>query len=408
MRLFAFARTKRLIGKLDDLPNESLFQVDRSGDKQVRESVKFRRLRIDQILEPQSAVPAIHQKKKSSAVKVGVAPYSGRPRFASKTTLQQIEKLAEKKKALLAKKPAAAAVTKKKPRTEETEDALARGKKRALVDPWADEAVAAGGEGDYLDPVRPKTVKRPKLPDERPAVPNVKPALGGASYNPSFEDHQKILQKVVEQHAKTKKEAKKIKRKLAYPKELDELEDEDYFFSDNEEEEDEPAEPSDDLPLKKPVTNQKKTKTQRNKEAAIAQKERELAAAREKKNLLKQINKIGEITKEVERKEREDEAARAELAKRKLSPKDIPAEKRSLGPERFKPLPLEVKPEYELGGSLRSLEPEGNLFRDRFVSLQERTLIETRKRAKFVRKYKRTPTERYDYRRFDREHPWDK
>lgn len=60
---------------------------------------------------------------------------------------------------------------------------------------------------------------------------------------------------------------------------------------------------------------------------------------------------------------------------------------------------MEIKLPDELPENIRSLKPEGNLFLDRFKSLQERQLIETRvpvkKRRKLIRE-----VESHDYKRF--------
>ena len=66
----------------------------------------------------------------------------------------------------------------------------------------------------------------------------------------------------------------------------------------------------------------------------------------------------------------------------------------------FKPAPIEIQLKEELSESLLKLKPEGNLFKDRFLSLQQRSLIETRVPFKQKRKYRLHETESHDYKRF--------
>jgi len=49
-----------------------------------------------------------------------------------------------------------------------------------------------------------------------------------------------------------------------------------------------------------------------------------------------------------------------------------------LGKHKVKEVEVEVQLGEELSESLRALKPEGNLFRDRFLSLQQRALVEPR------------------------------
>ena len=54
----------------------------------------------------------------------------------------------------------------------------------------------------------------------------------------------------------------------------------------------------------------------------------------------------------------------------------------------------------EMTDSLRRLKPEGNLFQDRFKSLEKRNLIEPRVPVRKRRRYKLKETESHDYKRF--------
>ena len=59
--------------------------------------------------------------------------------------------------------------------------------------------------------------------------------------------------------------------------------------------------------------------------------------------------------------------------------------------------PLELQFEDELADSLRRLKPEGNLLKDRYRSLMERGILETRVMPVIARKRKVTEVEKWSY-----------
>jgi hypothetical protein len=71
-----------------------------------------------------------------------------------------------------------------------------------------------------------------------------------------------------------------------------------------------------------------------------------------------------------------------------------------LGPQLYDPLPEVVALPEDLPDSMRKIKPEANLFKDRFNSLQERGIIETRVPTKRRAKYKRKVVEVHSYKRF--------
>lgn len=62
--------------------------------------------------------------------------------------------------------------------------------------------------------------------------------------------------------------------------------------------------------------------------------------------------------------------------------------------------PLELQLPDELAESLRTLKPEGNLLRDRFRSLRERGILETRLPVTQRRKYQKKISEKWGYKDF--------
>lgn len=68
----------------------------------------------------------------------------------------------------------------------------------------------------------------------------------------------------------------------------------------------------------------------------------------------------------------------------------------------FTPQPYAIKllSEISAGATLRNLKPEGNMFVDRFKSLQQRQIIETRMPVKRKRKLRVYEVDSHDYKRF--------
>lgn len=71
--------------------------------------------------------------------------------------------------------------------------------------------------------------------------------------------------------------------------------------------------------------------------------------------------------------------------------------KHKLGKYRVPEQPMTLKLADELTDSLRLLKPEGNLAKERFISLQERGVIEARVQVFKGRKYKKKLTEKWSY-----------
>ncbi|KAJ3045401.1 hypothetical protein HDV00_010271 [Rhizophlyctis rosea] len=400
---------ERLGGKLHEKKDEDLFFTDKKGDEEVRQKLRSRPLRIDEILRPQSAFDGIRSRPTAPSAKP--APSStGKARAISKTLVAQVEELSKRKREA-GLGPGSAKATKKR-RLDEKRAELRKAK--GGFDLWdVQDKTAVTHEEEYLEPVKVKPVKKPKLPDQRPAaIRAVEPTHPGISYNPTFDDHQSALQAAVDEEELKEKRKEETAKKMSYPAELDELDEETFFDDSDEEEED--ATPdldvteadgaiseaeTDGRSFTKPVAvESRKTKVQRNKEARLAEKRREEEKLAEEKKLLKQLNRLGEIKKQVSKEEQKrlrklEERAKAEAeAAATLT--------RRVGPHEFKPAPMDIQLTEDLADSLRELKPEGNLFQDRFLSLQKRSLIETRVPVSKRLKYKRKEMESHDYKRF--------
>ncbi|KAI8846471.1 hypothetical protein BC829DRAFT_445271 [Chytridium lagenaria] len=368
---------ERLGGKLHERANDALFTIDKAGDAKVRQSLKHKRLRVDEILQPQSAInsPIDQTGKKKTTVTIEPEVPGGKRKFVSKAVKTKVEEMAKRRLAI-------------------HPNDVGAGKKRKSVegmkDMWGvEEKEEVTPETEYLEHTQVRAVKKPKLPKELPAhVPAVRVAAPGASYNPTFDDHQELLGKALDVEIKKESEKERFQKQMSYPPELDDLDDETYFDSDEEEEEETVAE---DTPEKKAAEMKRKTKAERKKEEKKKKLALEEERKRQEKDLLQQLSKLPEISQAVE----------TQLAKKKnvADNKDKP---KRIGPILFKPKPLEIKLTEEITQGLRKLKAR-NILQDRFTSLQERSIIETRVARGRRLRYKRKETENHDYKRFDLE-----
>ncbi|KAF9231246.1 P60-like protein [Melanogaster broomeanus] len=122
----------------------------------------------------------------------------------------------------------------------------------------------------------------------------------------------------------------------------------------------------------------RKTKQQRARMAKQRGEKRALAEKAARKRLLNSIYTIKSLRSEAVKAADASEQARLarQLALRLKLRKGLAGQR--LGKHRVPENDIEVQIGEDLSESLRNLKPEGNLFRDRFVSLQQRALIEPR------------------------------
>ena len=122
------------------------------------------------------------------------------------------------------------------------------------------------------------------------------------------------------------------------------------------------------------VEGNKMTKAQRNKQKRHQEQQKQAEKAKAEKARLRQLNRTGEFNKELTKEEAELEKKHQEMARHQAEmAKQRP---RKLGRHTYEEARPEVKLEDEIAPQLRQLEPEGNLFRDRYQSLQKRNVIE--------------------------------
>lgn len=236
--------------------------------------------------------------------------------------------------------------------------------------------------------------------------------VAGVSYNPAVEAHTKLIEAAAEEErrrlAAEEREAERLRllgEVVASRRNVDDEISETYVGgmavgrgdgveSDEESEDDEPA------LVKKPTkrkTQAQRNKAKRAKEAAQAQKDE----ARRKK-LERAIPGAKSMGKSVEARQKAIEEAKRlrKLAKEKRERAGY-AGGEKVGKFRVPEQAVPVQLGEDLAESLRQVKPEGNLFKDRFLALQRRALVEPRvphlpkKRTLKVKEY-----EKHAYKRF--------
>ncbi|XP_021562529.1 glioma tumor suppressor candidate region gene 2 protein [Carlito syrichta] len=337
-------------GLLSEAPDEKLFFVD-TGSKekelkkkrtkvQKKSQLLKKPLRVDLVLDNTSKIPApkdilAHQVPNAKKLRRKEQLWE---RLAKQGELPREVRRAQ---ARLRSPPVATA----KPGPQDTIE-------RPFYDLWAPDnpldRPLAGQDEFFLEQTKKRGVKRPPRLHSKPSqAPAVEVVPAGASYRPTFEDHQTLLLAAHEVELQRQKETEKLERQLALPAGEQAATQESTFQelcqglleeSDGEGEPGPGQEPeaagaeAGPIPTR-PNTMEKKTEQQRRREKAARRLRAQQAVVR---------------------------AAR--LQHQQLSS--------------------------DLSDSLRTLKPEGNILQDRFKSFQRRNMIEPRERAKFKRKYK--------------------
>ncbi|KAM6111602.1 ribosome biogenesis protein NOP53 [Phoenicopterus ruber ruber] len=378
-------------GLVAEQPDEGLFFVDTGNAEKDRQLNKGREkpLHVDLVLQPDSKVPApkdilAHQIPNGRKEK-------RRRQFWERQAEKGVLPRAERRlRARLRRR--GGAPPDKAPEKGRSDP------ERGFYDIWAAdnplERALAGQDAWFLQQTKKQRVKRPARLQAKPSqVPAVEVIAAGGSYNPTFEDHQALLLRAHEVEVRRKRAEDKVERQLRIPAGAELPTAETVFQeqceglleeSGDEEDGEPPAEPE-AAPTTAVPRREKKTEQQRRREKearALAVRQRREKAARCRRQ---ELFRLRSLRRQVTRWEAELLRRRqARLAKRRA--KD--ALPRRLGRLKYEDPSPEVQLSDELAESLRTLKPEGSVLRDRFKSLQKRSLIEPRERAKFKRRYR--------------------
>ncbi|KAG6329369.1 hypothetical protein ID866_9719 [Astraeus odoratus] len=388
---------ERVIGStLQKQPDDLLFVVDTKGDDRVRNSLpRFSkdRLMSSKIISQRSAIPAV----------------TSRATKPSKRKLTQVEK---DRLLRIAKKPRRGPFNAIMDPTEfgggsapiDVTHAVQNSGTHDLWTPVAEVALA-----DVLDVTRKPTIKRPATNHPRDVIdiPTVSIPHQGTSYNPLVHAHEELVMEAYQAEKRRQDEAGRLAK---YRKRIEAAQQSFATAMDGmplgmmvdkiTEDSDKPPTTDDMVVPNKPP--QRKTKQQR---ARILRQKSEKQALAEKalrKRLLHSINLAKCVKSEMEKTaQARDQARLARQLARRLKLRKGLAGKR-VGKHKVPESRIDVQIGEDLSENLRTLKPEGNLFRDRFVNLQQRALIEPRVPVLSTkRKAKLILYEKHAYKRFE-------
>ncbi|KAL0819171.1 hypothetical protein ABMA28_008424 [Loxostege sticticalis] len=396
-------RLDERLGKFDTKPDSELFVVDTQGDdddkakdiksetseKVVKPTSAKERKRQQlsktpkcyEILIPASKVPDPNAKRNH------VNPVGSRPTALSKITEKKREEKGKfEKKVEVARKNRKIALDKKR-------------KAKSIrnnfdLDLWGQDLPEAKGipetlcddfipPGALLHNVLPQQRLRPKPPPPKTMVTRsaVDTPHPGISYNPSFKEHQELLQEVVQHEQKMmKREAHLLRVTTGMFSKVTPEQKENQWREEMSVGLPQPHNPANDpsdnesdneyKAVNPPVKNKKKDhKARRKQKEQLEEKERLKRKKIEKKKIsdLYRLRQLQSTISKTETRQAEDRTKR--VTKRKIEEATaLPALNAHKTPKKE---PEYVDPE-QLSGDLRTIKSTTNLLRDRFESLQRR------------------------------------
>ncbi|XP_063380723.1 ribosome biogenesis protein NOP53 [Cydia fagiglandana] len=388
----AFLEDQRLeerLGKFEVKPDAELFVVDTAGDEvKVKEERPLtakakKRAKLAEtpkcyeVLIPSSKVQDPNAKRNH------VNPTGTKPTALSKLKeKRRIEKGIYEKKAELAKKNRKMALNQKRK--------MKSTRQNFGLDLWGQDLPEAKGipstlVDDFvsteaqLHNVLPERRLRPKPPLAKTVVNRKAVELPhpGVSYNPSFKEHQELLQQVVQHEEKIIKRGEHLQRvttgmfsKVTVQEKENQWREEMNLNEQPHNPADESGSDSEYRAVNPPVQNKKKDhKARRKQKERLLEKER-LKREKIDKKKITDLYKLRKLQSSITTKEQTQEKVR-ELRSTKR------AEKAETAPPALnKNKPPQKEPDFvdpaDLSGNLTRLAPSTNLLRERFESLQHR------------------------------------
>lgn len=396
-------------GLISEKPSDELFVLDTVGNEDVRKSIAKKQkkpLKSDEILAQRSMIPALDGRKRVNPnVTDGVIePKTKKPKsdWVSKKEYLRLKQVAKEG------------------------NPLGKKTENDFYDPWAEDAEPTltydDPRFDFLQKPKPKvepvTLKHApiSLAANGKPIPSVKMPHAGTSYNPVFEEWDKLLEthgaKAVEaEKLRLEEEAKEAeKQRLIEEAQNDNGEvrsDDESAWEGFESEYEKPEW----LNKKRP---ERKSKTQRNKviRRKAAEGKAKWEAARIKRD--EQAQHILKITEQIQQRELERENQSDADDSEDGDDVDIALRRKTFGGKKayvsvhfpipilrltsyfsVPEQPLELVLPDELQDSLRLLKPEGNLLDDRFRTLIVQGKLESRTPITQARKARRQITEKW-------------
>ncbi|TIA87988.1 hypothetical protein E3P99_02854 [Wallemia hederae] len=396
---------------LSSKPDESLFAVDVDGDAEMKKRIKrdkaAKPLKSLSVLSQRSAVAAPSLKQKSQTI--------------SKADKDRLKLIAKKKvsgplganfKSMAGDGIAAQGLTK-------------AAKVAGRYDLWNHTQLQEQQKKDSVDQKEgfevvdlknKPIVKTPVHPHYQTGLEPVEKPHAGQSYNPDSKSHEELLKIALDKEQERKRKADKnaaIRRRYAQSRNLggmdldvpgsddeeseEEEEEEEEEGGDNDDDDDEDndkddsSQPIDPLVKDRERMNElreakrrrkaalqlKKDKAERERTAFLKAQKRDIhQASGINKSLVKKLNKQQQKADEKRRLAEEKASGAGGFEGRKIGRHVVPTQE------------MDVTLGEDLSESLRGVKAEGNLFRDRFMSLQKRALVEPRQPVASKRKYK--------------------
>ncbi|CCG81236.1 p60 domain-containing protein [Taphrina deformans PYCC 5710] len=370
-------------GVIAEKPNEALFRVDVGGDKSVLKRERLgKTLRSDEILALKSAIqPVSGLAHKNSVLGDGIV-HKKRKGPLPPSELLRLKKIASRVANASNGSNAAASVVPVK----STE-----------YDVW-DAPMEQEDSENWVEPVKAKRAPTTygqaplTLTTDGQSLPAIEVAEAGQSYNPPIEQWNDLIERKAQEQVKLDAAQKVQNTKIHAAQGVDErFEHDSQHVSDDDEEM--PADASD---LSTTNTNvaraMAKTQTQRNREARRQRQIEIEAAIRAKKAERRALASLGQLIDQNQDLTQSEKADLVEDVKRASV-----LRKHKFGKHQVPQNPLEIQLSDELAESLRTLKPEGNLFKDRFMSLVKRGIVEARVPQSKRRRYALLQKEKYSH-----------
>ncbi|EJU01387.1 P60-like protein [Dacryopinax primogenitus] len=381
-------------GPIHEKSDKDLFMVDLTGSETVRKRIG-KPLKSLEILHQRSAVPAVHSRSRpitdytSRSTKDRLRRKAGMHEiFADRTVLEVTEAVRDSGKF-------------------DVWDEVAEEQRER------DEGLERLGEegrefvGEYVKKPKPKAPEHPRIA-QHIHLEAITTPHAGQSYNPTQETHQELL---LQEHAKEVARQEEYAKEQALRAQLENVRglrtsDSDVVGApgmqvDGENEEPGSEAESGEVVVVRNTVPRRKTRQQRLRHAKHLETLRAQQEKTARRKLLASLASIPSITKtlatqQAQAQERaqvrqlaRQEALRTGLAGKRMGKHRVPAER------------VDVQLGDELSETLRTLKPEGNLFRERWDSFMHRARVEPR--VVVTRKGKRVGSktvERYRYKRF--------
>ncbi|KAI6247954.1 Ribosome biogenesis protein NOP53 [Erysiphe necator] len=385
-------------GVITEKRSNELFIIDKRGDTSITKRMSNRRskiLKATEIITQRSSIPAVSTGKRPNQTNINgiIEPKRQRTSYVSHRELTRLKSIAA---------------------GQHTRNIS--GLKEATYNIWNTDI---DEDTDSLDhpfsflekkkkKIPPKTLKKTpvSLSASGKKFPAVEKPTGAYSYNPSANEYVERLQELGNKEISAEKnriraaEAEKIileaAAKSAVEAEIAEARaDLSEWEEDSAWEGFESGIEDGNLTLKRP---ERKTQAQRNKIKRRKEEERKLKIERDIKRKNAQVSQAIELARELDKKKKDQQLETIGSEDSHIDSYEI--RRRKFGNTKLPEKNLELVLPEELQDSLRLLKPEGNLLKERYRSLLERGIVESRKPIAFAKKPKRKITEKWTHKDF--------